>query len=76
MNLREAGADEADVFDFLVEYERDHAAGRAPGLAHYLARFPGSEEAVAREYLALADEPNTTTCFRTISSVEVIDGDA
>lgn len=46
-------SDDAEVFDFLDEYMRDRAAGREHDLAHYLARFPGSQAAVAREYLAL-----------------------
>jgi eukaryotic-like serine/threonine-protein kinase len=56
--------DGAEVFDFLDEYLRDRSSGRAHELSHYLKRFPGSEAAVAREYLALQDgvkaEPSTS----------------
>ncbi|MCE9596200.1 MAG: protein kinase [Planctomycetes bacterium] len=57
-------ADGAEVFDFLDEYLRDRSSGRAHELSHYLKRFPGSEPAIAREFLALQDgvkaEPSTT----------------
>ena len=46
---REAAA----IFDFIDEYLSDLDGGGAKPLAHYLARFKGFEEAVAREYLTL-----------------------
>ncbi|MBK7874187.1 MAG: protein kinase [Planctomycetes bacterium] len=49
---REAAA----VFDFIDEYLSDLDAGRALPLAHYLARFKGHEEAIAREFLTLRGE--------------------
>lgn len=45
----------AALCDFLLEVERDRAAGGLRPLAHYLGRFSRFQEAVAREYLALAD---------------------
>lgn len=41
------------VLDFLVEFMADKAAGSAQPLAHYLNRYPGHEEAIASQYLAL-----------------------
>ncbi|MBI5363852.1 MAG: hypothetical protein HZA53_11785, partial [Planctomycetes bacterium] len=49
---REAAA----VFDFIDEYLSDLDAGSAKPLGHYLARFKGHEEAIAREYLTLRGE--------------------
>ena len=46
----------AMLFDFADQLLADREAGRLLPLAHYLARFPGHEEAVAREYLALTSE--------------------
>ena len=43
----------ADVFDFVDEFLGDRERGDVRPLAHYLARFPRAQEAVAREYLAL-----------------------
>ncbi|MCY2959238.1 MAG: protein kinase [Planctomycetota bacterium] len=51
------------LFDFADQLLSDLDAGRLRPLAHYLARFPGHEEAVAREYIALTGElasPGTT----------------
>ncbi len=39
--------------DFLAMWHEDRAAGALFGLAHYLARFPDVEAAVAREFLRL-----------------------
>ncbi len=41
------------LFDFADQLLGDLEAGRELPLAHYLARFPGHEEHVAREFLAL-----------------------
>ncbi len=41
------------LFDFADQLLSDIDAGRLRPLAHYLARFPGHEEKVAREYIAL-----------------------
>ncbi len=41
----------AELFDFLDEYARDAERGRVRRLAEYLARYPGHEELIAREYL-------------------------
>jgi WD40 repeat protein/serine/threonine protein kinase len=48
------------LFDFADQLMTDLAAGRARPLAHYLARFPGHEEDVAREYLALTGKAPST----------------
>ena len=40
------------MFDFLDEFLRDLERGKRLPLTHYLARYPGHEEAVAGEYLA------------------------
>src|SRR5262245_26367386 len=45
----------AALCDFLDLFLDDRAAGRRRGLAEYLRRFPGHEEEVAREFLALED---------------------
>ena len=47
--------DSPEVFDFLDQYLADVAAGHRYGLAHYLSRFPGHEEAVATEFLRLKE---------------------
>ncbi len=55
----------AAVFDFIDDYLGDLEAGRTHELAHYLARYPGFEEAIAREFLTLRatnasdDSPST-----------------
>ncbi len=41
------------LFDFADQLMADLEGGEAQPLAHYLARFPGHEESVAREYLAI-----------------------
>jgi len=46
-------SDAADVFDFVDEFLTDREKGRERPLAHYLARYPRCQDAVAREYLAL-----------------------
>lgn len=46
-----AGGDDAELFDFLDEYTRDLERGRVRRLAEYLARYPGHEEAIAREFV-------------------------
>ena len=45
-------SDDAAVFDFLDEFLRDLERGKRLPLTHYLARYPGHEQAVAGEYLA------------------------
>src|ERR1044071_1401474 len=40
------------LFEFADQLSSDLEAGRVHPLAHYLARFPGHAEEVAREYLA------------------------
>ncbi|MCA8976435.1 MAG: serine/threonine protein kinase [Planctomycetes bacterium] len=46
----------ATVVDFLFECALDLQANRLQPLRHYLSRYPGHEEAIAREYLALVDD--------------------
>ncbi len=46
-------SDDAILFDFADQLLFDRDSGRMNPLAHYLARFPGHEERVAREYLRL-----------------------
>ncbi|NUP96190.1 MAG: protein kinase [Planctomycetaceae bacterium] len=56
--------DDADLFDFVDEFQRDREKGRELPLAHYLRRYPGREEAIAREFLRLTGEllaPKTPT---------------
>lgn len=48
---------ERDVVRFLGEYAADAAAATIRPLAEYIARYPGSAEAIAREYLGLQEEP-------------------
>ncbi|MBI5363995.1 MAG: protein kinase [Planctomycetes bacterium] len=43
----------SNLFELADQILADLGANRLQPLAHYLARFPGHEEAVAREYLAL-----------------------
>jgi len=48
---------QAALFDFVAQWMEDIARGTAPPpLTTYLARFPGHEEAIAREYVRLAGE--------------------
>ena len=53
----------ADVFDFVDELLTDREKGRELPLAHYLARYPRCQDAIAREYLAFrtpqVDEPRS-----------------
>ena len=42
----------AELFDFLTTFLRDLDAGRVGSLEDYLARFPGCEEELRREYAA------------------------
>ena len=57
------GMDSPEVFDFLEEYFQDLEGEGARPLEHYLARYPGHEEAIRREYhaqqggLRTAEEP-------------------
>ncbi len=53
------------LFDFADQLLGDLEAGREFPLAHYLARFPGQEEHVAREYLALTGKMPTEAERRT-----------
>lgn len=62
-SMRDPDFDEAapEVFDFLEELERDRERGGVRELEHYLARFPGVEEAIRREYArALGEGPEVT----------------
>jgi serine/threonine protein kinase len=47
------GDREREVLDFLADYALDCNQGLRMPLRHYLARYPGREEAVAREFLDL-----------------------
>lgn len=51
------GRDDGVLVDFLLEFMEDRQQGRLQSLMHYVSRFPGSEEAVARHYLELIDQP-------------------
>ncbi|MFM7283346.1 MAG: protein kinase domain-containing protein [Planctomycetia bacterium] len=44
---------QAAVFDFVSAYWEAREAGQVHDLAHWLARHPGHEQAIAREYLTL-----------------------
>lgn len=48
-----AESESADVFDFLDAYLGDLERGQEQPLSHWLARFPRSQEAIAREWIAL-----------------------
>ena len=50
-------AREAAVGDFVELWAADQRAGTRRPLGEYLARFPGFEAAIAREYLALSEPP-------------------
>ena len=52
--------DRAAVFDFVSDYLDDLERGAVRGLGAYLARYPGHEEAVAREFLRLRAEAAST----------------
>lgn len=51
--VNDSPSDAPEVFDFLDEYARDKARSALRGLVEYLARYPGHEEAIAREYFRL-----------------------
>lgn len=53
----DALAREAAVGDFVELWAADQRAGTRRQLADYLARFPGFEAAIAREYLAITEPP-------------------
>ena len=55
------GLDESIVFDFAFRYLQDREAGKVHGLAHYLARFPGHDEAIACEFVELERARQPTT---------------
>jgi len=46
----------ADLFDFVEQWKEDRASGKPRSVQEYLQRFPGREEAVAREFFRLQDE--------------------
>ncbi|MGE3175482.1 MAG: protein kinase [Planctomycetota bacterium] len=48
-----AGDADPVLLEFLAEYALDRERGLQLPLLHYLSRFPGHEEAVAKEYLGL-----------------------
>jgi WD40 repeat protein len=50
----------AAVFDFVTQYQRDVERGDRHALAHYLARFPGHEEAIAAEHRQLVHDASST----------------
>ena len=49
--------DRARLFDFTAEFLEDRDGGTVRPLGDYLARYPGLEEEVAREYLRLVSRP-------------------
>ncbi len=55
----------ADVFDFVDAYVASVERGEQYPLAHWLARFPASQEAVAHEWLALRRPPDAPVDSRT-----------
>ncbi|MCA8959438.1 MAG: serine/threonine protein kinase, partial [Planctomycetes bacterium] len=57
---------EAIVLDFLAEYVADREEGCERTLAEYLARFPGAECEIAREYLAGAGGSESVVVTRTL----------
>ncbi|MBL8863238.1 MAG: protein kinase [Planctomycetes bacterium] len=60
------------LFDFADQLLSDMEAGRLRPLAHYLARFPGHEEAVAREYIALTT-PTASAAAATSAAARRLD---
>ena len=48
---------DAAACDFLEMYDRDRAAGRVRSAADYVARFPGFEARIEREFAAMAAAP-------------------
>lgn len=70
-----SGEPEDVVLDFLAELAADRAAGRRVDLAEYLRRYPGAEEAVAREYLRATDvneDGSAASGQRTLGGYELI----
>jgi serine/threonine protein kinase/formylglycine-generating enzyme required for sulfatase activity len=47
---------QAALFDFVEQWAEDARRGAVPPLSAYLARFPGHEDAIAREYLRLTGD--------------------
>jgi serine/threonine protein kinase len=66
--LPQGEPDDAEVFDFLDEYTRDVEAQRAHPLAHYLRRYPGHEEAIAREFLARQEREHTSSAAPSVDA--------
>lgn len=64
----------ADVFDFVDAYLADLERGEDRPLAHWLARFPRSQEAIAREWLALR-QPSSAARHETKSATAAASGD-
>src|SRR4051812_7163471 len=52
-----AASETADVFDFVDAYLAELECGRVQPLTYWLARFPNSPAAIAREWLALTSPP-------------------
>ena len=48
--------DEAELFDFVDEFEDDRDAGRVHAVEHYLARYPDLADAVRAEYERLTSQ--------------------
>jgi serine/threonine protein kinase/WD40 repeat protein len=72
--------DDADLFDFVDEFQRDREKGRELPLAHYLRRYPGHEEAIAREFLRLngelpAPKPASLPAQESAASASAQDGE-
>ncbi len=62
----------ADVFDFVDAYCAAVERGEDLPLTHWLARFPASQEAIAREWLALrrpADAPNSASAAEHAAAI-------
>jgi serine/threonine protein kinase/WD40 repeat protein len=62
--------DAAEVFDFLDEYARDAERGRVKRLAEYLARYPGHEEPIAREFVRLRAEDQPAEAAQASAAVD------
>ncbi len=72
---RTADNHDRETLDFLLELTVDRDAGRQRSLLEYLARYPGREEAVAREYLQLqarGDERSTPDDERDVGPYRLI----
>lgn len=67
--MADVRSDEAVLFDFVEQWAEDVRSGGTPPLQHYLARFPGHERAIAREYLRLTgeSEPSRASAVVTVS---------